>query len=53
VDGRALSEIAVARTVRGARWLVERIANGSLQRYVLLLVLAALVLASRAPAASC
>jgi multicomponent K+:H+ antiporter subunit A len=44
VDGRALSEIAVARTVRGARWLVERIANGSLQRYVLLLVLAALVL---------
>jgi len=44
VDGRALSEIAVARTVRGARWLVERVANGSLQRYVLLLVLAALVL---------
>jgi multicomponent K+:H+ antiporter subunit A len=44
VDGRALSEIAVARTVRGARWLVERVANGSLQRYVLLLVLAALAL---------
>jgi len=45
VDGRRISENAVARAVRGARWLVERVANESLQRYVLLLVIAALVLA--------
>jgi multicomponent K+:H+ antiporter subunit A len=44
VDGRRISENAVARAVRGARWLVERVANHSLQRYVLLLVIAALVL---------
>jgi multicomponent K+:H+ antiporter subunit A len=44
VDGRAISEIGVARAVHGARWLVERVANHSLQRYVLLLVLVALVL---------
>ena len=43
-DGRRISENAVSRAVRGARWLVERVANQSLQRYVLLLVLAALVL---------
>jgi len=44
VDGRAISEMTVAATTRGARWLVERVANGSLQRYVLLLVLTAAVL---------
>ena len=44
VDGRKISEDAVGYAVRGARWLVERVANHSLQRYVLLLVLAALVL---------
>jgi multicomponent K+:H+ antiporter subunit A len=44
VDGRAISELGVARAVHGARWLVERVANHSLQRYVLLLVLAALAL---------
>jgi len=44
VDGRTISELGVARAVHGARWLVERVANHSLQRYVLLLVLAALVL---------
>ena len=43
-DGRRISENAVSRAVRGARWLVERVANQSLQRYALLLVLAALVL---------
>ena len=43
-DGRRISENAVSRAVHGARWLVERIANQSLQRYVLLLLLAALVL---------
>jgi multicomponent K+:H+ antiporter subunit A len=44
VGGRELSEIAVLGAVRAARGLVEFVANGSLQRYVLLLVLAALVL---------
>jgi len=44
VDGRTISELGVARAVHGARWLVERVANHSLQRYVLLLVLAALAL---------
>jgi multicomponent K+:H+ antiporter subunit A len=44
VDGRKISEDAVGYAVRGARWLVERIANHSLQRYVLLLVVAALAL---------
>jgi multicomponent K+:H+ antiporter subunit A len=44
VDGRKISEDAVGYAVRGARWLVERVANHSLQRYVLLLVIAALVL---------
>jgi multicomponent K+:H+ antiporter subunit A len=44
VDGRTISELGVARAVHGARWLVERVANHSLQRYVLLLVVAALVL---------
>jgi multicomponent K+:H+ antiporter subunit A len=44
VDGRAISEYAVALAVRGARWLVERVANHSLQRYVLLLLIAALAL---------
>jgi multicomponent K+:H+ antiporter subunit A len=44
VDGRTISENAVGKAVVGARWLVERVANHSLQRYVLLLVLAALAL---------
>ena len=44
VDGRKISEDAVGFAVRGARWLVERVANHSLQRYVLLLVVAALAL---------
>jgi multicomponent K+:H+ antiporter subunit A len=44
VDGKKMSEDAVGAAVRGARWLVERVANHSLQRYVLLLVIAALVL---------
>ena len=44
-DGRMLSEGAVASAVRGARRLVDSVANGSLQRYVLLLVLTALGLA--------
>jgi multicomponent K+:H+ antiporter subunit A len=44
VDGRRISENAVGRAVRGARWLVARVVNQSLQRYVLLLLLAALVL---------
>jgi multicomponent K+:H+ antiporter subunit A len=44
VDGRTISENAVGNAVRGARWLVGRVANHSLQRYVLLLVLAALAL---------
>jgi len=44
VDGRAISESAVGAAVHGARWLVERVANDSLQRYVLLLVLAAIAL---------
>ncbi len=44
VDGRKISEDAVGCAVRGARWLVERVANHSLQRYVLLLVVAALAL---------
>jgi multicomponent K+:H+ antiporter subunit A len=43
-DGRTISENAVSNAVHGARWLVERVANHSLQRYVLLLVIAALVL---------
>jgi multicomponent K+:H+ antiporter subunit A len=42
VDGRTISEGAVSHAVYGARWLVERVANHSLQRYVLLLVIAAL-----------
>jgi multicomponent K+:H+ antiporter subunit A len=44
VDGRAISERAVHCAVSGARWLVERVANHSLQRYVLFLVVAALAL---------
>jgi multicomponent K+:H+ antiporter subunit A len=44
VDGRKISEDAVGYAVRGARWLIERVANHSLQRYVLLLVVAALAL---------
>jgi multicomponent K+:H+ antiporter subunit A len=44
LDGRTISEGAVGRALWGARWLVERVANHSLQRYVLLLVIAALVL---------
>jgi len=44
VDGRKISEDAVGCAVRGARWLVEGVANQSLQRYVLLLVVAALAL---------
>jgi len=43
-DGRTISENAVSSTVRGAHWLIERVANHSLQRYVLLLVIAALAL---------
>ena len=42
VDGRTISEGAVSHAVYGARWLVGRVANHSLQRYVLLLVIAAL-----------
>jgi multicomponent K+:H+ antiporter subunit A len=44
VDGRKISEDAVGYAVVGSRWLVERVANHSLQRYVLLLVIAALAL---------
>jgi multicomponent K+:H+ antiporter subunit A len=44
MDGRALSERAVAAAVHAARRLVSAVANDSLQRYVLLTVLAALVL---------
>jgi len=44
MDGRKISEDAVGTAVHGARWLVERVANHSLQRYVLLFVIAALVL---------
>jgi multicomponent K+:H+ antiporter subunit A len=44
MDGRKISEDAVGYAVLGARWLVERVANHSLQRYVLLLVVAALAL---------
>jgi multicomponent K+:H+ antiporter subunit A len=44
VDGRKISEDAVGYAVLGSRWLVERVANHSLQRYVLLLVIAALAL---------
>jgi multicomponent K+:H+ antiporter subunit A len=44
-DGRMLSERAVAAALSGARRLVEGVANGSLQRYVLLVVLTALGLA--------
>jgi len=44
MDGRKISEDAVGYAVVGARWLVERVANHSLQRYVLLLVIAALAL---------
>jgi multicomponent K+:H+ antiporter subunit A len=44
VDGRTISEQAVSNAVLGARWLVDRVANHSLQRYVLLLVVAALAL---------
>ncbi len=43
-DGRVLSERFVGALVRGSRVLIARVANGSLQRYSLLLVLAALVL---------
>jgi len=41
-DGRALVEGLVALAVAGSRRLVDRIANASLQRYVLLLLLATL-----------
>jgi len=41
-DGRALAEGLVALAVAGSRRLVDRIANASLQRYVLLLLLATL-----------
>jgi multicomponent K+:H+ antiporter subunit A len=44
LDGRAISERAVGAAVHGARRLVESVANDSLQRYVLLTVLAALAL---------
>ena len=44
VDGRTISESAVSHAVHGARWLVGCVANHSLQRYVLLLVVTALVL---------
>jgi multicomponent K+:H+ antiporter subunit A len=43
-DGRVLSERFVGALVQGSRALTERVANGSLQRYSLLLVLAALLL---------
>ena len=42
-DGRALARGWCALTLAGARWLVDRVANGSLQRYVLLLLLATIV----------
>jgi multicomponent K+:H+ antiporter subunit A len=44
VDGRAISERVVSGAVSGARRLVGAVANDSLQRYVLLTVLAALAL---------
>ncbi len=44
-NGRMLSERVVAAAVSGARRVVDGVANGSLQRYVLLLVLTALGLA--------
>jgi multicomponent K+:H+ antiporter subunit A len=43
-DGRVLSERFVGALVGGSRVLTGRVANGSLQRYMLLLVLAALLL---------
>jgi multicomponent K+:H+ antiporter subunit A len=42
IDGRALAEELVALAVAGSRLLVDRVANASLQRYVLLLLLATL-----------
>ncbi len=44
LDGREISERAVGAAVHGARRLVDSVANDSLQRYVLLTVLAALAL---------
>ena len=44
LDGRGISELATGCAVRASRWLVEGVANSSLQRYVLLLVLASLAL---------
>ncbi|RPI12890.1 MAG: monovalent cation/H+ antiporter subunit A, partial [Lysobacterales bacterium] len=41
-DGRALAEGLVAVAIAGSRRLVDRVANASLQRYVLLLLLATL-----------
>jgi threonine/homoserine/homoserine lactone efflux protein len=42
LDGRTLAEGLVAFAVAGSRQLVDRVANASLQRYVLLLLLATL-----------
>jgi multicomponent K+:H+ antiporter subunit A len=42
LDGRTLAEGLVALVVAGSRQLVDRVANASLQRYVLLLLLATL-----------
>ncbi len=44
LDGRAISERAIGAAVHGARRLVDSVVNDSLQRYVLLTVLASLAL---------
>jgi multicomponent K+:H+ antiporter subunit A len=42
-DEKLLFEARVQRGVRGSRWLTDALENGSLQRYVMLLVVTALV----------
>lgn len=43
LDEKMLFEARVQRGVRGSRWLTDTLENGALQRYVMLLVVAALV----------
>lgn len=43
LDEKMLFEARVQRGVRGSRWLTDALENGALQRYVMLLVVAALV----------
>lgn len=43
LDEKMLFEARVQRGVRGSRWLTDTLENGSLQRYVMLLVVATLV----------